>query len=49
VEKTDPERATEKLEGILSVAAPAPEPTPEAITKAEAASETATESEPAAA
>ena len=49
VEKTDPERATEKLEGILSVAAPAPEPAPEAITKAEAASETATESEPAAA
>ena len=49
VEKTDPERATEKLEGILSVAAPAPEPTPEAITKAEAASEPATESEPAAA
>ena len=49
VEKTDPERATEKLEGILSVAAPAPEPTPKAIAEAEAASETATESEPAAA
>ena len=49
VEKTDPERATEKLEGILSVAAPAPEPTPKEIAEAEAASETATESEPAAA
>ena len=29
VEKTEPEKATEKVEGILAAAAPAPEPAPE--------------------
>ena len=49
VEKTDPETATEKLEGILSASAPAPEPTPEEVAEAEAASETAAASGTAAA